>query len=399
MKQFAFLFFLSTSLFSQTITPLQVSVIDSTLLMANFATTNNTIDISNVNIMANDSTIGLFQGFTDYPVTDGLILSTGGVEWGLSTGGVSGPFGNLNSQPDPYLESLLATISPNGSSSNFHNFICIEFDFIPHFDAINFEYVFASTEYQSYTCSPYNDIFGFFLTGPGISGNYYNSSKNLAVVPGSNNTPVCINSINSGTPSFNNFISTCEYVDPDFQNYSYLFNENVQSSSNYVPFPFTGYTESLPIIDSLIPDSTYHLKMIVADVSDGALNSAVFLSANSFSSYPMDTTFWGCTDTTALNYNVNAIYDDGTCIYSNINVNDLEEAKDVLSQITNPIVDGLLQIPELQEGMEVLVYNAIGKRLLRSNETTIDVSRLNSGIYIIEITNGKVRTSGRFIKL
>lgn len=398
MKQFVILFLLSTSLFSQTITPLPVSAIDSTLLMANFATTNNTIEISNVNITAIDSFIGLFQGFTGYPVTDGLILSTGGAKWGFSDVWADHKTSYF-SQPNPYLGSLTAAISPTGGSSNFRNLISIEFDFVPHFDAINFEYVFASREYLSYTCSPFNDIFGFFLTGPGINGNYYNSSKNLAVVPGSNNTPICINSINSGTPSLNNLISNCEYVDPNFQNYSYLFNENEQSSPNYVAFPFNGYTENLSIEDSLIPDSTYHLKITIADVFDRFNNSAVFLSANSFSSYQMDSTHWGCTDTTALNYNMNAIYDDGTCMYSNFNVNNLEEAKDVLLQITNPIVDGFIRIPELKEDMEVTVYNMIGKRIIRSKEQHIDVSLLNSGIYIIEIANGKVRTSGRFIKL
>ena len=84
MKNIIPLLFISSQLFSQTVTPLASSVIDDALLTANFASTNSTIEISNVNIVANDSTIGVFQGFTNYPVSQGIILSTGGAEWGVS---------------------------------------------------------------------------------------------------------------------------------------------------------------------------------------------------------------------------------------------------------------------------------------------------------------------------
>ena len=404
MKYVFILFFVASQLCAQNVIPLQTSIIDSALLNANFASTNNTVEISNVNIIANDSTIGIIQGFTGYPVSDGIILCTGGAEWGMTGSGYTGPYitlggGTSAGGAEPYLQSLLTTISPGNGMVNFSNFICIEFDFIPHFDAINFEYIFASTEYQSYTCSQYNDIFGFFLTGPGVSGNYYNGSKNLAVVPGSNNTPVCINSINSGmSSSFSN--AACTFVDPNFQSYSYLFNvNNDPTDPDYVSFPFNGYTESLTISDSLMPDSTYHLKMIISDVTDNILNSAVFLNANSFTSYPVDSNMWGCMDSTAVNYNPLAVFDDGSCQYTNIGLNELEDMKDILSHIINPISGDILNLPDLKPNMEVSVYSFTGKRILSSKEKQTDISKLNEGIYIIEIYDGKQRTSGKFVKL
>ena len=57
----------------------------------------------------------------------------------------------------------------------------IEFDVIVSADALAFNYVFASSEYAAYTCSNYNDAFGLFVSGPGISGPYENDAINIAL--------------------------------------------------------------------------------------------------------------------------------------------------------------------------------------------------------------------------
>src|SRR5688572_2832911 len=72
----------------------------------------------------------------------------------------------------------------------------LEFDFTVATDSVKFEYVFASEEYNDYAAgtppSPYNDVFAFFISGPGIVG-----QQNIAVVPGTT-IPVSINTINNG---------------------------------------------------------------------------------------------------------------------------------------------------------------------------------------------------------
>src|SRR5690606_17404572 len=73
----------------------------------------------------------------------------------------------------------------------------VEFDFIPAGDSVNFNFVFASTEYDVYVCTNWNDVFGFFIDGPGIDGPYQNGAENIALLP-DGVTPVAINTVNDG---------------------------------------------------------------------------------------------------------------------------------------------------------------------------------------------------------
>ncbi len=58
--------------------------------------------------------------------------------------------------------------------------------------AIRLSYQFASEEYPDFVGSVYNDAFGFFVTGPGITG-----TANMARLP-TNNKVTTINNINAG---------------------------------------------------------------------------------------------------------------------------------------------------------------------------------------------------------
>lgn len=399
MNKLLFLCLLPSISFAQTVFPLQNSTIDSALLLSNFVT-SNTINISNVDVNGSDSTIGLYHSFSNFLISEGIIMSTGGAEWALTPGiGVTGPYSSYSSSTtDPHLESLQnQLIDSTVTTSTFHNITSIEFDFVPQFDAIGFSYIFASTEYNNYTCSQFNDVFGFFLTGPGVSGDYYNGSENLAVVPNSNETPVCINSINAGAASSVGNLSYCEYVDPDFTDYTYLFNENNSTLPNYISFPFNGFTDTLSINAVLVPDSTYHLKIVIADAQDNALNSAVFLTEQSFVSYPFDTIQWGCTDTAAINYNPSAIYDAGNCEYTPVGLEEVNGLKDVLSTIPNPITSSSISLEHVEGSMNISIYNSLGTQVISNTSGHIDLSHLKKGIYIIEISDGKHKTSSKYI--
>jgi len=399
MRTLILFLFISSYSIAQTVTPLANAEIDSLLLLSNFTNNTGNINISNVVVNGVDSTIGLFNGYSNFPVSNGIVLSTGGAEWALSSSTIQkGPFATpAPITPSPYLTSLSNTLSNPGSGATFfHNKTSIDFDFTPQFDVINFNYVFASCEYKNYTCSQFNDIFGFFLTGPGITGDYHNNSQNLAIVPGSNNTPVCINSINSGISSPFQNINQCEYVDEDFLDYTYLFNENDTTVANYVPFPFNGYTDTLSINAILIPDSTYHIKIIIADARDVHFNSAVLLSSNSFSSFPNNPNVWGCTDTLAYNYDISAIYNDGSCLYTPVGLDELNDIKQSLSLISNPITSNTLQIEHITALHKITIYNSLGAIILENNTGNIDLSALQNGIYIINISDGNYNTSRKF---
>jgi len=276
---------------------------------APYNTANALVDIlvsgvpySNATLTGFDCSVGYFNGANSNIALDaGLVMATGGVE-SIAPGG-GGSNGGASVEPDLTQQLIMV----NSSATNVNNVIVLEFDFVPNSDQISFQYVFSSHEYPGYTCSNFNDIFGFFLSGPGINGPFSNDAINLAMVPDPDNpgsftdTPVMINSINSGTPSGGNS-GPCDQIDPNWQDYSVFFTDN--GGTETVAFP--GFTVPLTATAEVTPCETYHIKLAIADVSDGILNSAVFLLENSFTSIGVtvepgsDYSNWVGNDTTIL---------------------------------------------------------------------------------------------------
>lgn len=152
-----------------------------------------------------------------------------------------------------------------------YNAAWIQFDFVPTGDTIKFDYIFGSTEYNFYVNSSFNDVFAFYLSGPNpLGGSYVN--ENVALIPGTS-LPVTINNLNNGQ-SGGCGAGPCEYCA--------YYVDNCTAPANS---PVTGgYTTNLKVVAPVYACSTYTIKMGIADVSDGALNSFVMLKAASFSS-------------------------------------------------------------------------------------------------------------------
>ena len=68
--------------------------------------------------------------------------------------------------------SVPPLIGQSFSVSSVNDLCILEFDFEAGGDSIAFNYVFGSDEYLEWVNSSYNDIFAFFLSGPGITGPY-----------------------------------------------------------------------------------------------------------------------------------------------------------------------------------------------------------------------------------
>ena len=151
----------------------------------------------------------------------------------------------------------------------------LEFDFVSTGDSIQFDYQFGSEEYPNYTCTQFNDVFGFF-----ISGNEYASPTNIALVPGTN-IPVAINSINGGSPTGAGVIGNCTGMGTGSPFTQYFIN-----NINGLPPVYDGLTTVLTAKAAVTPCSTYHLKLGVADGSDLILDSGVFLEAGSLTVLP-----------------------------------------------------------------------------------------------------------------
>ena len=232
-------------------------------LVTNTLIGGDCFEVTNITSSGNPSSRGTFtNGATNIGIQKGMVMGTGTVSilpGPNDSDNAGGGFG-INSPNDPDL----AAITPGDQ----FDLSTIEFDFIPTASMIQFDFVFGSEEYCEYVNSEFNDVFGFFISGPGITGN-----KNIALISGTN-TPVTTNNVNHLT------------------NNAYYINNN-----NYFNFPpscfllpaaapneceLDGWTTVFTAVAEVIPCSTYHIKLAIADITDGLWASAVFLRANSF---------------------------------------------------------------------------------------------------------------------
>lgn len=198
----------------------------------------------------------------------------------------------------------LRRLAPRG---NAFDVVTLEFDFIPFSNTISFNYVFGSEEYGEFVGTPFNDAFGFFLSGPGIK----RTKSNLAVLPDLKRTPVTINSINDKTNS-NYYVDNNIYFDRMrkhaigqlwlgirktmlFWRADYDVNRAKQRKLNQArlsAIQLDGLTTKLTATSVVIPYKKYHIKIMICDVADQAYDSGVFIEGGSFQS-TTDTTIKG----------------------------------------------------------------------------------------------------------
>ena len=232
-------------------------------------------DVSNARTRGSFGSIGTFRnGDSSIGLNEGIILSTGSVL------NASGPntatnfttnFNNTATDPD------LARIIDNALIP-IRDVAILEFDFTPTADEVQFEYVFASEEYCDFVNSDYNDIFGFFISGPGINGPFTNNAENIARVPGSDDF-VAINNINHLTNT-NYYRDNIAGGDDQLDNCPGAY-PNVDGVA-LQDCEYDGFTKILKARAEVIPCATYHIKLVIGDITDGQYDSAVFLAANSF---------------------------------------------------------------------------------------------------------------------
>ncbi|MBK7408812.1 MAG: choice-of-anchor L domain-containing protein [Saprospirales bacterium] len=216
---------------------------------------------------------GTFSGgLTSIGLESGVILASGNVGTATGPNNATGAGGAVGGGSDPDL-----SLAANGAA--ILDAAVLQFDFTPTQAQITFRYVFASEEYCDYVNSTFNDVFGFFLSGPGISGPYSNNSVNIAVLP-STNTPVTINNVNHITNSTyyvgNIPAGSPQLTDPDCAGHP------IAGPPSTLDCQYDGYTVVLTAVANVIPCETYHIKLAIGDAGDAVFDSAVFLEANSF---------------------------------------------------------------------------------------------------------------------
>ncbi len=153
----------------------------------------------------------------------------------------------------------------------------------PKASTLNIKYQFGSEEYPDYVGSAFNDVIGFFVTGPGITG-----TANLAKLP--NNNPISINKVNYGVPGASSPPTPVATYDGTqaslYTNNGHNTNQalgKLVANTNPGPFPvaiqFNGVTKLINYgLSGLTPGGTYVFKIVIADVGDQQYDSGVFIN-------------------------------------------------------------------------------------------------------------------------
>lgn len=224
-------------------------------------------NVSNIQASGVPVSFGEFEnGGNAIGLPDGIILSTGDVK--LAEGPnesveTTASFANNSRDTD------LAGIATN----QLFDVTVLEFDFVPLTAEVSFQYVFASEEYCEFVGTIFNDVFGFFVSGPGINGEFDNGAINVARLPDSEEF-VSINTVNH---LFNDDIYVKNELEGDANSCQVSFDPNHTNIIEY-----DGFTVPLTARFDVIPCETYHIRLVVGDVGDDKLDSAVFLRSKSF---------------------------------------------------------------------------------------------------------------------
>jgi gliding motility-associated-like protein len=228
------------------------------------------ITFDNVSFQGTNNSRGIFTNgqTTNLGIASGIFLTSGS---GFIIPGPNntGSAGTNNSSPGHPLLTAITTTSTYDAA-------VLSFDFVPESDTMRFRYVFGSEEYNEWVGSQYNDVFGYFVSGPNpMGGNYTN--KNIAIIPGTANTSVAINNVNNG------YAPTGVVPSGPCMNCAY-YNDNTGG----LTLQYDGKTVVLTAWVLVVPCETYSIVIGVADAGDHIYDSGVFIEENSFESPKID---------------------------------------------------------------------------------------------------------------
>jgi len=224
-------------------------------------------NISDIKSIGNSGGIGFFDnGGEVIGIDQGIIFSTGPIGNALGPNEDTEKSGELGTGGDRDLDRL--------ASARVSDAVGFEFDFVPLDSIVTFRYVFASEEFCEYTGTKFNDVFGFFISGPGIRGDFSRNGENVALIPGTDDY-VSINSVN-------HFTNSEYYISNELRDDARNCDKPFANSPFLSLIEYDGFTQVLTATLSLQPCEKYRLRLVVGDVADNLFDSAVFLEAESF---------------------------------------------------------------------------------------------------------------------
>ena len=185
-------------------------------------------------------------------MTDGLVITTGAAKNAVGpNNSASLSQDNKNENQDPDLASIV-----QGNEKQYDACI-IEFDVEVFADTLTFDYVFGSEEYLEFI-KDYHDVFGFFISGPGING-----KLNLAVLPGTQQT-ISVSNVN-------NRLNSKFYVD----------NGTGSTPFDNLFVQYDGFTKRLESKVAVVPCGKYSLKLAICDIKDAIYDAGIFIAGKS----------------------------------------------------------------------------------------------------------------------
>jgi len=218
------------------------------------------VNVSNISgtIGSNAGAIFTNNGVNGLAFPSGLLISSGTIgaienppSYHLST--------DISMPGDPTLNAIVAPAITYDAQ-------VLSFEFSAAGDSVEFDFIFSSEEYNEYVNTNFNDVFGFFVTGPGYAPN-----TNVALIPGTF-TPISINNVNNGnaTGASSGPCNNCNY-----------YYDNL--GANPIGLAPDGFTTAINIRFPVDPCTPYTFKIAIADVGDGIFDSQVMMKAGSFS--------------------------------------------------------------------------------------------------------------------
>ncbi len=282
MRKLLLLYVISFLGFGHIVTAQQITVDNS--LSAEDLILNNLVEgcvevsnvISNFNGYVNGlNSFGYFEkADSNFPFENGILLTTGeSFSAGNTTNANTLNEGDTSWGTDLDLETALGI-------SNTLNATSIEFDFISISNQIQFNYLLASEEYYGNFPCEYSDGFAFLIKPAGSPGPY----TNIALIPGTS-TPV-----NTST------------IHPEVVGFCGAENEAYFEGYNFGDTNYNGRTKVLTATANIIPNTQYHIKLIIADQTDENYDSAVFIEGNSFNSVvDLGEDITTCSETVTIN--------------------------------------------------------------------------------------------------
>jgi PKD repeat protein len=359
------------------------------------------VTVSNITYTGAAESSAYFEAAnTDLNIPAGIFIGSGMAQDVIGPSTSGGTSGSMGTAGDPDLD--------NEVGMSTYDAAVIEMDIVSTVEnTLDFYYIFGSEEYNEWVGSGFNDVFAFYVSGAGING-----TQNIATVPGTS-TPASINSINLNS-------NAQYYVD-------YVVNGGMDTELD-------GISTELPASFVALANETYHIKIVIADVSDQVFDSGVFIGVESLcgdslvvppavASVSLDgntitlvnesryatSYFWDFGDQTTSAerhpqphtytedgvYNIQLITENYCCsdtlntevIVGDVGVEDLRYSKP-FQTFPNPVND-VLKIDWIGvKNYSIALYDITGKLIIfetGSNPKSIDFQRLEAGMYFLKI--------------